>query len=114
MENGKVLTIPFGQGGLSYDFTTFDSRNDINFNSNQFAKYFNTPEARGILTDFNEVDHQEIQDIIIQIQRLNTSDQESLTLIPTRINDLNLFMEFDNEDGAVDDNYVEIGKYVLT
>ena len=31
-----------------------------------------------------------------------------------KINVINLFMEFDNEDGAVNDNFVEIGKYVVT
>ena len=110
----KVLTIPFGQGGLSYDFTTFDSRNDINFNSNQFAKYFDTPEARGILTDFNEVDPAGDPRYNYSNPKIEYIRSRIIDLDTNRINDLNLFMEFDNEDGAVDDNFVEIGKYFLT
>ena len=94
----KVLTIPFGQGGLSYDFTTFDSRNDINFNSNQFAKYFDTPEARGILTDFNEVDPAGDPRYNYSNPKIEYIRSRIIDLDTNRINDLNLFMEFDNED----------------
>ena len=110
----KVLTIPFGEGGLSYDFTSFDSRNDINFNSNQLAKYFNTPEARGILTDYNEVNSSGNPRYDYANPKIEYIRSRIINLDTNKINDLNLFMEFDNEDGAVDDNYVEIGKYVLT
>ena len=110
----KVMTIPFGEGGLSYDFTSFESRNDINFNSNQFAKYFNTPEGRGILTDYNEVNSSGSPRYNYTNPKIEYIRSRIINLDTNKINDINLFMEFDNEDGAVNDNFVEIGKYVLT
>ena len=99
---------------MSYDFTSFDSRNDINFNSNQLAKYFNTPEARGILTDYNEINSSGNPRYNYSNPKIEYIRSRIINLDTNKINDLNLFMEFENVDGAVNDNFVEVGKYVVT
>ena len=57
---------------------------------------------------------QEIQGYNYSNPKIEYIRSRIIDLDTNRINDLNLFMEFDNEDGAVDDNFVEIGKYFLT
>ena len=66
------------------------------------------------MTDFNEVDPAGDPRYNYSNPKIEYIRSRIIDLDTNRINDLNLFMEFDNEDGAVDDNFVEIGKYFLT